>query len=98
MNPYLLTFYGGLISVLLAIVGYFLNKQVTVTETLTKAVNALNITVVLLQNNQTNFVANYEEKQATTESQVIAHSQKLHDHEISIVKLQGEVAAINREK
>ena len=96
MNSELMMIYGGLISVLLAIVGYFLNKQVTVTETLTKAVNALNITVVLLQNNQTNFVSNYEEKQAIIENRFCAHSLKLHNHEISIVKLQAEIEAINR--
>ena len=45
---------GSFISLLLSIIGYFLNKHIKVIESLVTAVNALNVTVKLLEIQQNN--------------------------------------------
>lgn len=51
----LLVFSGAMISLLLGIIGYFLNKQIKIVETLVTVVNSLDTSVKLLQKDQSNY-------------------------------------------
>ncbi len=89
LYSFILTLAGVTISLLLAIIGYFLNKHVAVTETLTKAVNSLNITVQLLENSQANLSANMSEKLVIIDTRLNSHSEKITEHceEIAALKV-----------
>lgn len=89
MDKTLLTIAGAIISVLLAIIGYFLNKHVNVTEALTEAVNSLNITVKLLENSQANIVAASNSEHKIIDNRLDKHSEKLHEHGEAIVELRA---------
>ncbi len=89
--------YGGLISLLLAIVGYFLNKQVQVIEELTKAVSALTVTVALLQNNQNNAATTCAGMHQVINNRFSSHSEKLHEYGNDIQNLKLAVTILNKE-
>ena len=97
MSAELMIIYGALITVLAGIVGYFLNKQINVIERLTDVVSALNTTVALLQQNQSNFATTDAEKHQVIESRFDSHSKKLHDYGIEITELKHEVGILKRE-
>lgn len=89
LYKFIVTLAGAAITILLAIVGYFLKKQVTVTETLIKAVNALNLTVELIQNNQDNFTTNCGLKHSVIDTRLNKHSEKLSEHGEAIAELKA---------
>ena len=89
LYSFILTLAGVTISLLLAIIGYFLNKHVAVTETLTKAVNSLNITVQLLENSQANLSANMMAKHEIIDHRLNAHSEKINEHSEEIAALKA---------
>ncbi len=84
---YLLMVAGGLIVLLLGIIGYFLSKHISVTEELTRSVNALNVTVGMVQNNQSNFSTNCSATHKTIDMRLNAHSAKISEHETAITEL-----------
>lgn len=96
MSTELMIIYGALITVLVGIVGYFLNKQINVIEKLTDVVSALNTTVALLQLNQTNFSTINAEKHLVIESRFASHSEKLHGHDERILNLEIAVTKLSK--
>lgn len=96
LYKFIVTLAGAAITILLAIVGYFLQKQVTVTETLIKAVNALTLTVELIQNNQDNSTANCGMKHAVIDTRLNKHSQILSEHDKAITRLETLKPVRNR--
>lgn len=92
MDKTLLTLAGAIISILLAIIGYFLNKHVTATETLTEAVNSLNITVKLLENSQANLISVSNCEHKIIDKRLDSHSEKLTEHSEAITVLQERVS------
>lgn len=85
-------FNGAVISVLVLVIGYFLNKWITAMETaidkLTKVVGTLNTTVEVIQAEQKNSSANCAFKHETIDKRLNAHSKKLSEHDIAITKLE----------
>jgi len=53
---------GFLIIMLLGIIGFFLNRQITVIESLIESVNALKLSLELVKNNEVNFRGNCVER------------------------------------
>lgn len=78
------TISGTLISLLLIIVGYFLNKHIKVIETLVSAVNSLNTTVKLMENEQDNTDMNLKE---------IRDKLEAHDNMLSEMKYKMRIKA-----
>jgi hypothetical protein len=72
---------GGIISMLLFVVAYFLRKQIEVSETLAVAVNNLTTTVKLIEQQQS-------ERDPRTENRLNEHSAKLGKHELQIARLE----------
>ena len=95
---YLLMVAGALIVLLLGIIGYFLSKHIGVTEELTRSVNALNVTVGLLQNNQMNSSVNCNLTHVSINTRLNAHSAKLSEHETAITELMVTKNIINKRK
>ncbi|MDP2060675.1 MAG: hypothetical protein Q8J97_13115 [Flavobacteriaceae bacterium] len=96
LYSFILTLAGVAISLLLAVIGYFLKKNadatdkyVLVTENLTKAVNSLNITVQLLENSQANLVSNSSMQHEIIDKRLNAHSEKINEHSEEIATLKA---------
>lgn len=80
-----------IITVLLAIVGYFLGRQVNVIEKLTDVVGNLNVIVATLKTNQENSSANCTSRHAIIDKRLNAHSERLNEHDKEIAALKIEV-------
>ena len=93
--------YGAVITCLMAIVGYFLNKWITaidvVIDKLTTVVASLNTTVALLQTNQNNLSSNCVSKHGIIDNRFSSHSDKLHEFGLDITALKVDVAAMKRD-
>ena len=85
----LLSIAGALIVFLLGIIGFFLQKHIKVIELLVSAVNDLNVTVKLLQNDQENAATNCSTTHQVIATRLNAHSAKLQEHDISITRLKS---------
>jgi hypothetical protein len=82
---------GVLIMVLLGIVGFFMQKHITVIEELVKAVNGLNTTVTLLKSDQENSSENCSALHSIINKRLNAHSQKISETQIGLEKLKTKV-------
>lgn len=71
---------GGVITLLLVVVAYFLSKQIDVSETLTKAVNSLTAAVMVLESQQ-------RDRHPVIERRLNAHAGRLDEHDKEIVKI-----------
>jgi len=71
---------GAIIALLLVIVAYFLRKQITVSESLTSAVNGLTLAVGVIQTQQ-------NERDPRTERRLNSHSRQLQLHNGQIIRL-----------
>lgn len=78
----LLVVAGSLISLLLVVIGYFLNKHIQVIESLVTAVNSLNLTVKLLQHDHENSTSSFLKDIASLEANMKLLSDKLERHEL----------------
>jgi beta-lactamase regulating signal transducer with metallopeptidase domain len=72
---------GGIITLLLMVVAYFLKKQISVSEVLTTAVNNLTTAVKLIEQQQS-------ERDPRTERRLNEHSRELKEHKERIVKIE----------
>ena len=96
MSTELMIIYGALITCLVGIVGYFLNKQISVIERLTDVVSALNTTVALLQLNQSNSSVNCVDRHTIINNRFASHSEKLHEHGEKISELEIYVTKLSK--
>jgi outer membrane murein-binding lipoprotein Lpp len=87
----LLAIAGTLIVLLLGIIGFFLQKHIKVIELLATAVNALNVTVKLLQNDQQNTRSNCTTSHKVVNSRLNAHAAKLQEHGTAITELKTKI-------
>lgn len=74
---------GVVISILLAVVAYFLKQQGEASKALTEAVNQLKTAVVVLQEQS-------KEKHPVYDRRLNKHSEKLEEHEKRIIKLESK--------
>lgn len=72
---------GGVISVLLLTIGYFIRQQITASTVLAEAVNNLTVNVRILQSQQ-------DDRHPVTERRLNAHAERLDEHESRIVKIE----------
>ena len=72
---------GAVISLLLAVVAYFLRKQIEVSETLAIAVNNLTTTVKLIEKEQS-------ERDPRTEKRLNEHSDRLNKHDERLAQIE----------
>lgn len=71
---------SGVIGMLLLVVAYFLSKQVSVSETLTKAVNSLTSAVMVLESQQ-------RDRHPVIERRLNSHAARLDEHDKEIVRI-----------
>ncbi len=88
---FLLGIAGTLILFLLGIIGFFLQKHIKVIELLANAVNALNVTVRLLQNDQQNARLNCSASHKIVNNRLNIHASKLQEHGIAITELKTKI-------
>lgn len=72
---------GGIITLLLAVVAYFLKKQISVSEILTTAVNNLTTAVKLIEQQQS-------ERDPRTERRLNEHAGRLDEHDRRITRVE----------
>ena len=77
----------GAISLLLAILGFFLRQQIIVTKELTTSVNSLVKTVAVLENKSENVV----KENLTTIKRLDAHAMRLDQHEKAIAIIEVKI-------
>lgn len=83
LYEFILALSGSLIALLLLVIGFFLRRQVKVTETLNLSVVSLQTSVELLKNNQ----EFHAEKHETIDKRLDAHSIRLSKHERAITEI-----------
>jgi beta-lactamase regulating signal transducer with metallopeptidase domain len=72
---------GSVITLLLTVVAYFLNKQIKVQESLTKAVNSLTTAVTVLESQQA-------ERHPVIERRLNDHARRLDAHDRQITRIE----------
>ena len=85
---YILGLSGGLISILLIIIGFFLRQQINATKSLTESVNLLKTSVEVLKASQSSYSENERERHEVIERRLNNHHDTLSDHEKRILKLE----------
>lgn len=88
MDPNILIIYSSAIVVLVAIVGYFITKQINAFDRLTEVVAELNTNFALFQLNQTNTAVNCVGKHNSIDNRLKAHSDILHEHAEKITNIE----------
>lgn len=101
---FILSIVGFLFVLMLAIIGYFLKKQVEATEKLELSTNSLDKTVSLLQSNQSSFAKQCGFHHTTIDKilnehdhRINANTDKLNEHGEAIAELKS-VTGTNRTK
>ena len=85
---------GALVILLLAIIGYFMRKQIAVTEGLTASVNALNTTVQVMRNNESNMLLNCSSRHSVVDRRFDAHSERDKGHLKAIEDLKRDILVL----
>jgi len=74
---------AAIISILLLIIGYFINRQIVASGVLSEAVNALKLTVESIKSQ--NEILGPE-----TKEKLVEHSDQLRDHERRLTKIESQ--------
>ncbi len=88
LSNLVLSISGILIVMLLGIIGFFLKKQITVVECLTDSVNALNVSMELVRNNESNFRLTCGLRHTNIDKTMDNHKARLDKHANEIALLQ----------
>ena len=72
---------GGIIIMLLGVVAYFLKRQITVSEILTKAVNNLTTAVTVLESQN-------KDRHPVIERRLNTHAKRLDEHDIRSARIE----------
>jgi hypothetical protein len=81
---------GAIISLLLVVVAYFLKKQITVSETLSIAVNHLTTMVKIIEQQQS-------ERDPRTENRLNNHSHRLNKHDQRLTRVETKCKIHHKE-
>jgi beta-lactamase regulating signal transducer with metallopeptidase domain len=82
---------GGIIALLLAVVAYFLKRQIAVSEILTRAVNNLTTAVTVLESQQ-------KDRHPVIERRLNAHAKRLDEHDVRIARVETTCSLNHKKK
>ena len=78
---------GGIISILLVVVGFFLRQHINVVRELIKSVDTLSKVVAVLENNGKNATLNSNQRHFTIDVRLKTHGEHLDAIDIEIAKI-----------
>jgi hypothetical protein len=93
----ILSISGILITMLLAIIGFFLKRQVSVVECLTDSVNALNVSMEVVRNNEINYKVNCGTRHSGINKTLETHQNRLEDQKTAIAIINTTLTQIQSE-